>query len=186
MEGSRPLPALSLWERSPVAPGQLWEYDPPRTRTENLLIKSQLLCQIELAGRGRRRWRRCRVRRSRLILFGLRGPGQLGRRPIQDLFIVPKIAYRHCYENGQCRRIGPWAGFKPAPTPVPWDATAFFIDLMWPGKAMVFPAQSLPRTQIRGGNPGGAWRMFYLGRPTLKRPCGGFRRVDALFRAVVI
>ena len=24
--------------------------DPPRTRTENLLIKSQLLCQIELAG----------------------------------------------------------------------------------------------------------------------------------------
>ena len=30
----------------PVAIG-----DPPRTRTENLLIKSQLLCQIELAGR---------------------------------------------------------------------------------------------------------------------------------------
>ena len=26
--------------------------DPPRTRTENLLIKSQLLCQIELAGRA--------------------------------------------------------------------------------------------------------------------------------------
>ena len=25
-------------------------YDPPRTRTWNLLIKSQLLCQIELAG----------------------------------------------------------------------------------------------------------------------------------------
>ena len=31
---------------------------------------------------------------------------------------------------------------KPAPTPVPWDATAFFIDLMWPGNAMVFPAQA--------------------------------------------
>ena len=58
------------------------ECDPPRTRTENLLIKSQLLCQIELAGRGRRRWRQCRVRRSGLILFGLRGPGQLGRRRI--------------------------------------------------------------------------------------------------------
>lgn len=26
------------------------QYDPPRTRTWNLLIKSQLLCQIELAG----------------------------------------------------------------------------------------------------------------------------------------
>ena len=32
--------ALFTWVRS----------DPPRTRTENLLIKSQLLCQIELAG----------------------------------------------------------------------------------------------------------------------------------------
>ena len=36
------------------------------------------------------------------------------------------------------------AGLKPASTPVPWDATAFFIDLMWPGKAMVFPAQPVP------------------------------------------
>ena len=43
-----------------------------------------------------------------------------------------------------------------------------FSDLMWPGNAMVFPAQSLPRTPIRGGNPGG-WRGT-LCEPTLERP----------------
>ena len=38
---------------SPWECGKGWGFvsDPPRTRTENLLIKSQLLCQIELAGR---------------------------------------------------------------------------------------------------------------------------------------
>ena len=46
---------------------------------------------------------------------------------------------------------------------------AIFIDLMWPGNAMVFPAQSLPRTPIRGGNPGG-WRARPLCEPTLERP----------------
>ena len=34
---------------------------------------------------------------------------------------------------------------------------------------MVFPAQSLPRTPIRGGNPGGAWRMFYPGQADFEK-----------------
>ena len=42
---------------------------------------------------------------------------------------------------------------KPAPTPVPWDATAFSSTLCGLRKAMVFTAQSPPRTPIRGGNP---------------------------------
>ena len=44
-------------------------------------------------------------------------------------------------------------GFQTRPTPVPWDATAFFIPLCGLRKAMVFPAQSPPRTPIRGRNP---------------------------------
>ena len=44
--------------------------------------------------------------------------------------------YTHAARRIPCRRTPP-----------------VLIDLMWPGNAMVFPAQSLPRTPIRGGNP---------------------------------
>ena len=40
-----------------------------------------------------------------------------------------------------------------------------------PGQGLFIVPKTAYRHSRAGGNPGGAWRMFYLGRPTLKRPC---------------
>ena len=46
--------------------------------------------------------------------------------------------------------------------PLPQDDAGFHRPYV------AWQCHGVPRA---GGNPGGAWRMFYLGRPTLKRPC---------------
>ena len=63
-------------------------------------------------------------------------------------------------------------GFQTRPDPGAVGRNRHFCPLMWPSQGHgVSRAEPAPyRTPIRGGNPGGAWRMFYLGRPTLERP----------------